>query len=222
MAAGILAAAKRGSALALPLLLLAASPAAAIGVQVAPQPEKPHIDGGARYLGNNGAGLDAASQAVGAPNAGGPWLLWGGGVTLTKPQIRLQASGWEGGLRAQQGSLVSAWDLQLAELAMEQTYPQGPLLITAGATVDHGSLFGRLVAPGGSSDVRVPLWGGGICAGIRWPRETKLGFFVRANYLWLSGQGDWQGDQAGALNNGGGQKFDLGGFGATGQLELSF
>jgi hypothetical protein len=219
MGAGILAAAKRGSALALPLLLLSLAGLVQADQGGVIRTEEPHIDGGARYIAASSGNLDAAAQLVGAPAVGGQWLLWGGGMTLTKPQIRLQASAWEGGLRAQQGSLISAWDLQLAELALEQTYAQGPCLITAGVTADHGELFGRLVAPGGASDLRAPLWGGGFCAGVRWPRDTKMGFLVRANYLWLSGQGDWQGDQAGAL---GGQKVDLGGAGATGQLELSF
>lgn len=219
MGAGILAAVKRGSALALPLLLLSVARPAFAGLGSVIKAESPHIDGGARYIANSAGDLDAVAQKTGAPAVGGQWLLWGGGITLTKPQIRLQASAWEGGLRAQQGSLISAWDLELAELALEQTYAQGPCLITAGVTADHGELFGRLVAPGGSSDLRAPLWGGGFCAGVRWPRETKMGFLVRANYLWLAGQGDWQGDQAGLL---GGQKVDLGGLGATGQIELSF
>jgi hypothetical protein len=220
MGAGILAAMRRGSALALPLLLIAAT-VGAFGFQ--PQgeaaSEQPHLDAGARSLFITSGQLDAAAQAVGAPTVGGTLWLIGGGATLTKPELRVQVSAWEGQLRSEQGASSTDWQMQLGELCFEQTYAQGPVLITAGFTADHAELYGSLQAPAGRSQVRVPLWGGGPSAGLRWPRGTRLGFLFRTNYLWFSGQGDWRGDQAALL---GSQRFDLSGPGMTGQLELAF
>jgi hypothetical protein len=210
-----------GSAiLALPLLLYAGHLAAARGNVIHnTTPEKAHLDGGARWMVNDNGTVDAAARQLGLPLVGGQWFLWGGGATLTRPHLHLQASAWTGGLRAEQGDNSAAWDLQLAELALEQSYLKGPLLLTGGATANHAQLYGLLSSPAGHSSVRAPLWGGSVTLGARWPRGTALGFYTRAAYLWLSGQGDWRGDQAALL---GSQRFDLSGPSVTGQVELAF
>lgn len=206
-----------GSALALPLLLSLAASLTAGTVSI-PNAEKPNLAGGVRYL-MGGDTLGAAPKALGLPEPSTQWLLWGGGATIARPLLRAQASAWTGGLRAARGSDVTTWDLHLAELALEQTYPNNTLLITGGATANFAELHGTLGGPGGHSSVRAPLWGGGVSAGVRWPRQTALGFFVRGSWLWLMGQGDWRGDQAHLL---GSQRFDLSGPSVTSQIELSF
>ena len=193
--------------------------AAEFGI-AAPPPESPHLDGGARWLNTTQPGaIDDIPHQLGLPQTGSQWLLWGGGATPTRPNLRLQASAWTGGLQASDKGGSSAWDLQLAELSLEQGYPHGSLLVTGGAMLDHAELYGALDGPGGSSRVRAPLWGGGFSAGLRWPRRTPLGFFVRGAYLWLQGTGDWRGDQATLLGR---SKFDLGGTSLQGQVELKF
>lgn len=206
-----------GAFLALPLLLGLASGLGAAGFRGSL--EKPHLDGGARWLSSNNGSLDAAAHDLGLPVTGGQWLLWGGGATLTRPELRLQASGWTGHLRAARGSESSEWHLHLAELSLEQRYEQGPLLVTGGATLNHGQLHGTLQGPGGHSSVRAPLWGGGLTAGLRWPRQTPLGFFGRGGWLWLMGQGHWRGDQADQLKD---RTLDLSGPSLTAQVELAF
>ena len=67
--------------------------------------------------------------------------------------------------------------------------------------------------------VQAQLFGLGAHVGARWPAETRMGFFVRAGYLWLGGSGVWHGPQASALGT---TQFDLGGPNATAQVELSF
>ncbi len=212
-----------GSAiLALPLLLAAPALGAASLYPGKPFPtaDRPHLDAGYRVQAGNAATLDAAATTLGLPTTGAQFQLWGGGATLTRPQLRLQASGWTGALRSANGDRSTVWDLQLGELALEQSYDQGPLLITAGAALDYAELHGTLQGPAGHNSVRAPLWGGGVTAGVRWPAKTALGFFVRSAYLWLQGSGDWRGTQAAALGNG--QRFDLSGPSLLGQVELAF
>ena len=186
MAARLRAQKQRGSAIfALPLLLAlsAGLSAAEFGI-AAPPPESPHLDGGARWLNTTQPGaIDDIPHQLGLPQTGSQWLLWGGGATLTRPNLRLQASAWTGGLQASDKGGSSAWDLQLAELSLEQGYPHGSLLVTGGAMLDHAELYGALDGPGGSSRVRAPLWGGGFSAGLRWPRRTPNAFFVRGAYM---------------------------------------
>lgn len=177
-----------------------------------------HVDGGVRYLNSPGT-LNSAPERLGLPIAGSQWLLWGGGVTLEKTELRLQAGAWTGALHAEGTGGRTDWNLQLGELALEQLYPRGNFLLTGGACLDYGELSGTLTGSGGHSSVRAPLWGGGVTAGLRWPRTTALGFFVRSGWIWLIGQGDWWGDQAGLL---GSQRFELSGPGLTAQAELRF
>lgn len=206
-----------GSAIALPLLLALAGTLSAVNFGPGPS-ESPNMAAGVRWL-SGGDTLAAPPQSLGLPATPSQWLLYGGGATLTKPNLRGQAGAWTGGLRANSGADVTAWDLHLAELSMEQTYPRGTLLVTAGATVNYAELHGSLTGPLGHSSVRAPLWGGGVTTGVRWPRQTALGFYVRGSWLWLSGMGDWRGDQAAKL---GSHRFDLSGPSVTGQVELNF
>lgn len=209
-----------GSAvLALPLLLASLSLSASVKTVIEEPPEPSSLDGGARLLMGQAGALDDVPRQLGLPLTGANWLLWGGGATLTRPLLRLQASAWTGGLSATDGTNTTGWDLQLAELCLEQGYPYGSLLFTGGAMLDHAELFGRLQGPAGNSAVRAPLWGGGISAGVRWPRRTPMGFFVRGSYLWLQGTGDWRGAQAALLGR---SKFDLGGPNLQGEVELKF
>lgn len=211
---------RKGSAkFALPFVLVtllsAGLSAAAAGFT---ETEDPHLDAGARVLFIKPVAFDTLASNLGYPTVGSPLLLWGGGATLAPGLLRVQMSGWAGGLSAVQGTRTSTWDLHLAAITLEQRYPLGQFLVTAGSSFELGELRGALDDGATLNRVQAPLWGAGVSVGGRWPAKTKLGFFARAGYLWLQGSGDWRGPLAPTLGTG---HFDLGGLNGTVQVELS-
>ena len=107
----------------------------------------------------------------------------------------------------------------MATLNLEQAYPSGNFLLTAGAGLDGAELDGNLTDGSAASVLYAPLWGYELNAGVRWPAKTLLGLYFRVGYEWLSGSGSWRGDQASVLGN---SDFNLGGISSTLQFELGF
>ena len=211
----------KGSAfLALPLLLVAVSAWSRDSFSSGPvvTGEASHLDGGSRWIFAKAEALDAMSASLGFPSTGSQFLLWGGGATISKPQMRMGVSGFTGGLSARSGQRATGWDLQLATLTMEQRYDYGSFVVTAGANTDYGYLTGRLEDGADVTYVQVPLFGGGVNTGFRWPAQTKMSFFTRVGYSWLQGNGEWRGKQGTALGT---KSFDLQGLNITAQVELS-
>lgn len=206
------------SALPFVLSLLLAAPASAASVTQVSEPG--HLDGGVRYIMARPDALNSISQRLpGYPDAGGNLLLYGAGGTLTPGMVRAQVSAWTGGVGAQQGSKSTRWDLNLGSLTLEQRYPMGAYMLTAGTSLEVGELRGALDDGAAINRVQAPLYGAGLNVGARWPAQTRLGFFTRAGYNWLSGGGEWRGPAAAALGT---TQFDLGGPSLTAQLELAF
>jgi hypothetical protein len=185
--------------------------------------ENDHVDGGARMLFANPLVLDSLASSVRFPKTGATFLLYGGGATLSPGDLRLGLSGWTGGLQANAGSKMTTWNLNLASLNLEQRYVNGSYEITGGLSADYGQLNGGLddAASGGLTRIESNLWGGSATAGIRWPVQSRLGFFVRSGYQWLQGDGIWHGVLAygGWL---GGEHINLDGLNVTAQVELGF
>ena len=106
--------ARRGGALALPLLLCAlallswVNPARADSTVTSPN-ENDHVDGGVRMVFANPLVLDNLSSDSGFPKTGASFLLYGGGATLVPGDLRVGVSGWTGGLQANAGSKMTTW-----------------------------------------------------------------------------------------------------------------
>jgi hypothetical protein len=223
--------ARRGGALALPLLLCAlgllspVKPAWADGIVAQAPTESDHLDAGARMLYANPLVLDGMSayKPVGFPKTGATFTLYGGGATLAPGSLRMQVAGWNGGLQASAGPKMTTWGLTLASLNMEQRYVQGAFLVTGGMGLDYGQFTGALDNPqlGQMTRLESNLWGYSGTAGLRWPAQSRLAFFVRSGYEWLQGDGRWRGTFA-ANNQLGGEHINLDGLNVTGQIELSF
>jgi hypothetical protein len=221
--------ARRGGALALPLLLCALAlvtgvkAARADGITTVDLTENDHLDGGARMLFANPIVLDSLASDCGFPTAGATFLLYGGGATIAPGDLRIGVSGWTGGLQAHAGPKTTTWDLNLATLNLEQRYSQGSFLVTGGVGVDYGQFSGGLddASTGQLTRIESDLWGYSATAGVRWPTQGRLGFFVRSGYEWLQGDGTWHGALADAGRLGG-EHVNLGGPSVTAQVELSF
>ncbi len=129
--------------------------------------------------------------------------------------------GLVGGLSARQGGSSTDWRLRLGNLVLEQRYPYGGVLVTAGALLSFAQMEGFLQEDGLGRLTRFEgqTFGGGLVAGARWPRQTRLGFMARAGYEWLPVTGAWRG--AGPTDRLA-TALDLGGLLLQGQLELSF
>jgi hypothetical protein len=205
-------------ALVLGLLFAAAGAKAAPAVN---QPRDPgHIDASARYLMVKPEALNGISKRLaGFPDTGGNFLLYGAGATVSPGMVRAQVAAWTGGLSAAQAGKSTRWDLNLGALTLEQKYPMGQYVLTAGSSFEMGEIHGALDDGSGINRVQAQLFGLGMNAGVRWPAETRLGFLLRAGYLWLGGVGLWHGPQEAVLGN---AQFDLNGANVTGQIELSF
>jgi hypothetical protein len=218
--------------LALPLLLCALSmlspvkPARADGIVAQAPTENDHVDGGARMLYANPLVLDSLSAQVGFPKTGGTFTLYGGGATLAPGSLRVQVAGWTGALQASAGPKMTTWGLTLASLNMEQRYVQGAFLVTGGVGLDYGQFTGGLdnaQTPQGAQLTRMEsnLWGYSGTAGLRWPAQSRLAFFLRSGYEWLQGDGRWHGQYA-STGQLGGEHINLDGLNVTGQIEFSF
>jgi len=204
--------------LAVAAALAALVPARGRALDVVEQ-DQPSLDAGARLIDGKAAVLDNLAAAVGFPSTGNSWLLAGGGATITPGPVRAQVSAWEGSLSANAGGRSTGWNLGLAALTIEQSYPMGAFLVTAGTSIEAAQLEGSFIEAGQLTGVQAPLFGTSIQAGVRWPAHTKLGFFLRGGWEWLSGGGTWHGPLAPIL---GSTQFELGGPTATLQAELSF
>ena len=227
--------ARRGGALALPLLLCALAllspvkPARADGIVAAAPNENDHVDGGARMVYANPQVLDSISASVGFPKTGATFTLYGGGATIAPGSLRVQVAGWTGGLQASAGPKMTTWGLNLASLNMEQRYVQGAFLVTGGVGVDYGQFTGGLDNAQTAQLTRMEgnLWGYSATAGLRWPAQSRLALFMRSGYEWMQGDGHWQGYYTGPppLTGGarlGGEHINLDGLNVTGQIEFSF
>jgi|GEM_PF-4166185 hypothetical protein len=228
--------ARRGGALALPLLLCALAmlsavkPARADGIVAAPVNESDHLDAGSRMVYADGTILDAMSGSVHFPRTGGTFTLYGGGATIAPGSLRMQVAGWTGGLQASAGPKMTTWGLNLASLNMEQRYVQGAFLVTGGMGLDYGQFTGGLDNAQTAQLTRLEsnVWGYSATAGLRWPAQSRLAFFVRSGFEWMQGDGRWKGYYAstpavpGVSAQLGGEHINLDGLNVTGQIELSF
>jgi hypothetical protein len=218
-------AAKGGALWALPFCLLMALCASARAdndmLGSGPTAVSPYVgslDVGARVLYTQPAVLDSLAAPAGSPKTGGLWLMWGGGATLTPGALRAQISAWEGSLSASSADASTQWNLGLAAFTMEQAYPVSGFIFTVGGSLEAGQLDGSFIHGGAFTAVESPLFGYSLQAGVRWPAQTILSFFLRAGWEDLSGPGTWHGSFGSAL---GSSLFELGGPTATLQLELS-
>ena len=183
--------------------------------------EDPNLDAGMRVIFTKPSELDSIASSLGYPTAGGIWMMYGGGATITPGELRIQFSAWSGSLDAGDGTRSTEWDLKLAALNLEQRYLMSSFLVTGGVSLEAGQLLGFF---SDSSDaqltsVEAPLFGYSVQAGVRWPAQTKLGLFIRGGWEWLQGGGNWRGTEGPSL---GSTLFELGGPTLTAQLELSF
>jgi len=220
--------------MALPLLLCALAIVSAVNparadTSVTLPGEAGHLDGGARLFLANPDGLDAIAADVPAaaggpfPKTGASFLLYGGGATIVPGPLRVQMSGWTGSLQANAGSKSTTWELSMGTINLEQRYNQGSFEVTGGIGVDYGQFTGALddAASGQLNRMESNLWGYSATAGLRWPAQSRLAFFLRTGYEWLQGDGVWHGALAseGRL---GASHVNLDGPSATLQVELGF
>ena len=214
--------AKRGGAVAaLPLLLwLTLSPRAVLADDQASAPlEAPNLDATGMLLMGRPEALDDAAKGLGFPTTGSQMALYGGGASFSKGALRVGVQTLVGGLSATQGDLDTEWRARFGNLILEQRYPLGQFLFTAGGVFTYGQVEGILTDDGRITRYDGITYGGGLVAGARWPAQTRLGFMARTGYEWLPVSGVWKGEHAGA---GPKAAFDLGGPLAQLQLELSF
>lgn len=182
--------------------------------------EDPSLDGGVRVLQTSGGtNLNALSTSVGFPGVARTWLLVGGGATLTPSALRVQVAAWQGTLQSTDGPYATYWGLTLADITVEQRYPYNSFIFTAGTSLEVGQLVGSFTDYDSMSGVDLPLYGTSAQLGVRWPAGTKLGFFARGGWEWLSGRGTWRGSMAPQLGT---MEFTLGGLTGTLQLEFSY
>jgi hypothetical protein len=215
---------KGGARWALPFFfvaaLCAALAASALADDASVPPEDPNLDAGVRVLqSSGGTSLNALAADVGFPGVGKTWWLAGGGATLTPGALRVQVAAWQGSLQSTAGPLSTYWGLTLADVTVEQRYPYGSFLFTAGTSLEVAQLVGDFAEYNGLTGVDAPLYGTSAQLGVRWPAGTKLGFFLRGGWEWLTGRGAWRGTLAPQLGT---TEFSLGGLTGTLQLELSY
>jgi hypothetical protein len=213
-----------GAILALPLLLWAAAlPAATLDdsrIKGAKDPgEAPHLDAGALYLSVKPEVLDEVPQALGFPATGGSFTLLGGGASFSKGPLRVGVQAYTGDVSHRDRWLNTEWRLNLYQLVLEQVYPHDTFIMTAGTTFSLARIQGLLEDGSALTRFEGGVLGGGAVAGIRWPRQSRLGFMARGGYLWLPVQGQWKGALAGSAGK---SAFDIGGPMAQAQAELSF
>jgi hypothetical protein len=147
------------------------------------------VDAGARLLYTKPDVLDSLAASAGLPKTGGLWLMWGGGATLTPGALRLQVSAWEGSLGATEGDGSTQWNLGLAALNLEQAYPVDGFIFTVGGSLESGELEGSFIRGNQFTAVESTLFGYSLQAGVRWPAQTILSFFLRAGWEDLYGPG---------------------------------
>jgi hypothetical protein len=163
--------------------------------------------------------LDEVPLSLGLPLTGGQFTLYGGGASFGKGPLRLGVQGLLGALSARQGGSSTEWRLRLGNLLLEQCYPYGQFLVTGGTLFTYAQAEGLLEDGSGMTRYDGIAYGGGVVAGVRWPRQTKLGFLVRGGYTWLPASGVWKGSYASKISK---TSLDLGGPLAQAQVELSF
>jgi hypothetical protein len=219
----MLGSAKRGGAvLALPLLLMLAATARpdvfSSNSDTLPD-EVPHMDATAMFLMVRPEVLDDVPLALGFPTTGGQVMLYGGGSSFGKGALRVGVQGLLGGVSARQGGKNTEWKMRFGNLLLEQRYPYGQFLITGGTILTYGQLEGVLEDNSAITRFDGATYGGGIVLGVRWPRQTRLGFMARTGYEWLPVNGAWKGALAASSPK---ATFDLGGPLAQAQVEFCF
>src|SRR5258708_30694994 len=111
-----------------------------------------------------------------------------------------------GGLDAESGNQSSNWNLEMLGLFAEQRYPTGNWEFTAGFYLGYGQFNLEFRGPGsiitGSgyySRYDSRFIATGSMAGLRWPTNGSVSFFLRSVYFWMPATSAWKGDLAGKM-----------------------
>ena len=142
--------------------------------------------------------LNIAPNTLGYPAAPGSMLnLFGGGAVIGTNKLLLSVQGMTGDMIAGDASgHVSAWNLDLAGVVVEQRYSAGNWEFTGGLAAWLGSFSISLRDSGTGAytrfESRFPA--GGLTGAMRWPTHSHICFFLRTGYFWLPASGTWRGD----------------------------
>jgi len=152
------------------------------------------LEGAWTTLSVNRDQLNDGSAQAGFPGLSDSTMqLYGGGVLTQKGPSRYGILAMTGGLASSQGSLNSGWNLDLVLLVAEQRYPGNGWEVTAGFIAGYGQ-FAVDYRGAAYSRFESRFIGSGATAGLRWPTEARMSFFIRSGYLWLPANGAWHGD----------------------------
>ena len=84
-------------------------------------------------------------------------------------------------------------------ISAEQRYPAGSWEAWAGFFAGYGQFSVEYRDAAGFTRFESRFIGSGATAGLRWPSNSSLSFFLRSGYLWLPAAGSWHGNLAGRM-----------------------
>lgn len=157
------------------------------------------LEGNYTVLSINRDQFNDGSAQAGYPGLSDSTLqLYGGGAMMQKGPTRWGVIGMSGALASSRGNQYSNWSLDFVALLAEQRYPGNGWEVTAGFLMGYGQ-FAVDYRGLDYSRFESRFYGSGGTAGLRWPTEARLSFFIRSGYLWLPANGTWHGALSGKM-----------------------